>query len=272
MSARTKLSDYVKLNRPYSLRMENAPTPLVTLQYGFKPPVNVVQDGRVTVTSDSWRVDLPSDSSGSAGVESFDGKVKALASETLVVFAGPEAGFVVTSVSKAVSLKHVPKAAPSSSSSKRRATDPNKQAFDALTRPKRAKVSASKAATSAATTAAVTAEVTAAVTAAAAAAAVGESDEDWRWMLEEEEEEEEEGEEEEKKEEGVEEEEEEEGGGEEEDITCGSCGAGHDAEELLLCDGKGCEMAFHTYCLVPALARAPEGDWYCPKCSKLVDS
>lgn len=33
---------------------------------------------------------------------------------------------------------------------------------------------------------------------------------------------------------------------------------------LLLCDS--CDCGFHTYCFRPALARVPEGDWFCPAC------
>ena len=35
---------------------------------------------------------------------------------------------------------------------------------------------------------------------------------------------------------------------------------------LLLCDGPGCEKAYHTMCLRPTLDAVPEGDWLCPSC------
>ena len=36
---------------------------------------------------------------------------------------------------------------------------------------------------------------------------------------------------------------------------------------LLLCDGPGCEAAWHQQCLDPPLAEIPAGDWFCPKCA-----
>ena len=36
---------------------------------------------------------------------------------------------------------------------------------------------------------------------------------------------------------------------------------------LLLCDGEGCDRAYHTRCLVPPLDAVPEGDWLCPACA-----
>lgn len=36
--------------------------------------------------------------------------------------------------------------------------------------------------------------------------------------------------------------------------------------EILLCDGKGCDGAYHQLCLDPPLKVVPEGDWLCPKC------
>ena len=35
---------------------------------------------------------------------------------------------------------------------------------------------------------------------------------------------------------------------------------------LLLCDGPGCEGAYHTLCLSPQLQAVPSGDWLCPDC------
>ena len=35
---------------------------------------------------------------------------------------------------------------------------------------------------------------------------------------------------------------------------------------MLLCDGDGCDGAYHTYCLAAPLARVPDGEWYCATC------
>ena len=50
---------------------------------------------------------------------------------------------------------------------------------------------------------------------------------------------------------------------------CTACGEGWWAEGnwVLLCDGPGCERAYHTKCLRPALDAVPEGDWLCPACA-----
>eukprot|EP00668_Euglena_longa_P003203 GGOE01003747.1.p1 GENE.GGOE01003747.1~~GGOE01003747.1.p1 ORF type:complete len:327 (-),score=28.01 GGOE01003747.1:415-1395(-) len=53
----------------------------------------------------------------------------------------------------------------------------------------------------------------------------------------------------------------------EDDVYCEVCGGGHQPEELLLCDR--CDHGYHMFCLVPALLKVPEGNWYCPRCSKL---
>ncbi len=55
-----------------------------------------------------------------------------------------------------------------------------------------------------------------------------------------------------------------------ESSVCYACGEGWWAEgnEMLLCDGAGCERAYHTKCLVPALGAVPEGDWLCPSCAR----
>ena len=37
---------------------------------------------------------------------------------------------------------------------------------------------------------------------------------------------------------------------------------------LLLCDGSGCDRAYHTRCLVPPLDSIPEGEWLCPACGR----
>ena len=73
------------------------------------------------------------------------------------------------------------------------------------------------------------------------------------------------------KEEGEEEE-----GEEEEEQECGDdgtvcadCGVGEDEEgnEILLCDGEGCERAFHQRCLPAPLDAVPDGEWLCPWCA-----
>ena len=63
--------------------------------------------------------------------------------------------------------------------------------------------------------------------------------------------------------------EEEDSGGEEE--ACSTCGGVHTSKSnaMLLCDGPGCEQAFHQQCLVPPLQCVPEGDWLCSTCSSV---
>ena len=54
------------------------------------------------------------------------------------------------------------------------------------------------------------------------------------------------------------------------DAICTACGEGWWAEGnwMLLCDGLGCERAYHTKCLRPALDAVPEGEWLCPTCAR----
>ena len=56
---------------------------------------------------------------------------------------------------------------------------------------------------------------------------------------------------------------------EEEGEACSTCGSTHTSKSnaMLLCDGTGCEQAFHQQCLVPPLQRIPPGEWRCPTCS-----
>ena len=51
--------------------------------------------------------------------------------------------------------------------------------------------------------------------------------------------------------------------------ACTVCGVHTwiDGNWLLLCDGPGCEAAYHTQCLDPSLSEVPEGDWFCPACA-----
>jgi len=51
-----------------------------------------------------------------------------------------------------------------------------------------------------------------------------------------------------------------------ESIMCTTCGGGEDEEKMLLCDGPGCENAYHMYCLSIPISAIPEGDWYCDEC------
>ena len=38
--------------------------------------------------------------------------------------------------------------------------------------------------------------------------------------------------------------------------------------EMLLCDGPGCQGAYHLSCLSPPLGAVPEGNWLCPSCTR----
>ena len=53
------------------------------------------------------------------------------------------------------------------------------------------------------------------------------------------------------------------------EVECARCGVDTwlDGNWLLLCDGDGCERAYHTRCLSPTLDGVPEGDWLCPECA-----
>jgi len=53
------------------------------------------------------------------------------------------------------------------------------------------------------------------------------------------------------------------------EIVCTLCKSGKYDEAtntILLCDGPGCENAYHLYCLSPRLTKTPEGSWCCPAC------
>ena len=39
--------------------------------------------------------------------------------------------------------------------------------------------------------------------------------------------------------------------------------------EILLCDGEGCDVAVHQSCY--AVARVPRGKWYCDACKDKLD-
>ncbi|WVW85215.1 hypothetical protein I302_107253 [Kwoniella bestiolae CBS 10118] len=46
--------------------------------------------------------------------------------------------------------------------------------------------------------------------------------------------------------------------------TCEFCKVKGDDSRLMFCDT--CDRGWHSYCLVPALAKPPKGSWYCPRC------
>ena len=53
------------------------------------------------------------------------------------------------------------------------------------------------------------------------------------------------------------------------DDECAVC-RGADSQpgnEMLLCDRRGCDGAYHQQCLRPAVRRVPEGAWHCPTCA-----
>jgi len=52
-------------------------------------------------------------------------------------------------------------------------------------------------------------------------------------------------------------------------IKCLVCSNGEDAagNDILLCDGKDCNAAYHMGCLTPALTSVPRGRWFCPDCT-----
>ncbi|KAK3255061.1 hypothetical protein CYMTET_35751 [Cymbomonas tetramitiformis] len=56
----------------------------------------------------------------------------------------------------------------------------------------------------------------------------------------------------------------------EDGTACGVCHRTDDDEnnDMLLCDGMGCDVALHLRCLDPPLSRLPDGDWHCPACEE----
>jgi hypothetical protein len=50
---------------------------------------------------------------------------------------------------------------------------------------------------------------------------------------------------------------------------CYICKSKDDTEgnDMLICDGHGCERMYHLKCLDPPLGTAPEGIWFCPGCA-----
>ena len=49
---------------------------------------------------------------------------------------------------------------------------------------------------------------------------------------------------------------------------CVACGSGEETpgNEILLCDTKDCDQAWHLACLPEPLFSVPAGDWFCPRC------
>ena len=55
---------------------------------------------------------------------------------------------------------------------------------------------------------------------------------------------------------------------EEDNTTCMTCGRGDNELSMLLCDGEGCNVGRHLFCLVPVLSQVPDGEWLCGTCDK----
>ena len=51
------------------------------------------------------------------------------------------------------------------------------------------------------------------------------------------------------------------------DATCMTCDLDSGESHLVLCDGRGCDAACHTWCMENALPHVPDGPWFCsPGC------
>lgn len=52
--------------------------------------------------------------------------------------------------------------------------------------------------------------------------------------------------------------------------VCFVCGSGDEqvGNEILLCDGVGCNAAYHLRCLERPLFGVPQGEWLCPECEQ----
>ncbi|PRP77613.1 hypothetical protein PROFUN_00474 [Planoprotostelium fungivorum] len=48
--------------------------------------------------------------------------------------------------------------------------------------------------------------------------------------------------------------------------ACNLCNKTENPEEIILCDGKGCDQPYHIYCLRPELPYMPKGEWRCSIC------
>jgi hypothetical protein len=51
-----------------------------------------------------------------------------------------------------------------------------------------------------------------------------------------------------------------------EHLACEVCRSHLDDDRMLICDG--CDKLCHLYCLIPALKKVPEGDWFCKSCAE----
>merc|ERR1712078_19515 len=53
-----------------------------------------------------------------------------------------------------------------------------------------------------------------------------------------------------------------------ETLVCTACGDGGNEHLMLLCEVKGCNRGYHTYCSGHG-KQIPEGVWFCPTCDPL---
>lgn len=51
---------------------------------------------------------------------------------------------------------------------------------------------------------------------------------------------------------------------------CIICGTSDKRSDIIICDR--CDRDYHYACLKPPLKQVPSGDWYCPKCMKIMES
>mmetsp|Transcript_24766 Transcript_24766/g.47503 ORF Transcript_24766/g.47503 Transcript_24766/m.47503 type:complete len:567 (-) Transcript_24766:37-1737(-) len=49
-------------------------------------------------------------------------------------------------------------------------------------------------------------------------------------------------------------------------VACMVCGRTDGEEDMLLCDGGGCNLACHMSCCTPPLTEVPDGQWFCAHC------
>ena len=51
-------------------------------------------------------------------------------------------------------------------------------------------------------------------------------------------------------------------------ISCTECGSGDSGagNDILLCDGLGCDKCFHQHCVSPPVLKVPENEWLCTAC------
>ena len=52
-------------------------------------------------------------------------------------------------------------------------------------------------------------------------------------------------------------------------MACHACDGDESRKgnEILVCSGEGCNLAYHMRCLQPPLQRVPRGKWLCPDCN-----